>query len=146
MRNYLFSTITWSIAPRIEIDVTPFEFTFKSKRSQVTLKAALPTAATRGTRLFTEIAESLEPSVAAPEVHLFAGESAFPTDPDFLMGALVEFLRTGIRSALKGKTLVRPVVTFRGVASLDNRLGGFQGNLLRGAAILAGAVEVIIES
>ena len=140
MTDRLFSNVLQPLAPRIVIDVSPDEFTFQSRRSSTSLETVV---------WLRDTGASEQPgAMGAPcnRVQLFAGESAFPSDPDFLMDALVKLIRTGMASVLMKRSFLRPVVVLRGVASLNSRLGGFQANLLRAALRRAGALEVEIES
>jgi hypothetical protein len=131
----------WRVsADEIRVDVRPERFTFHTPRQSFELPAVLAPAgdAERGDPLLREWRSSTPVGL----FRLAAAGSAAPSP----FHALVVYLRRALIRCTDDRVLkLKPHLVFRGAASLDPHLSGFQHEILLQAAFAAGARTVRFE-
>jgi hypothetical protein len=142
----LFHLLFRSRAPRVSIDVHPAALTFGCEERSAQVETVAFVVGGVESRRIVALGETDKAPDGARRIELFTGEPPSAADADLLMEILVALVQRGLLLVVPGRVALRPVVTLRGLATLDPRLGGFQASLLRSAVRLAGAAEVVIES
>lgn len=124
----------------IEIMVGPDSFEFRSPRRSLVLKTVVSVVRDGDTYKVVGFSDASHPEGDA--VHLFGNSCQLPNQRPKL---LLEFLKHGILHHKADFWLLKPVVVFHEIRSLDPVLHGYQETLLEPLAIEAGARTVVFD-